>query len=723
MTITDVKDYAKTHNVPMTAVKCSPMYDESKQRVSKGTAICNKGWKDKGRYELCKTKLENEEATMWMMQISKAKLYVVDIDVKGSKTAKEVLSEDVYNMLFHASQYIVETGSKGLHFYFKIPEGSEKQTNRINITDFNYWFTNSEEGTVDVIFDSIITEGSAYKFQDVTYKYINIKPGSSINDVTESDPMWSLVYKSKNEVVKPTTYTVDVSELAEHVENIPNDKRNWDEWYKMAQTIFNIVGNDGLDLFMKWSTKNSLHNDKEALKLWKGLTKRTDGRSMGSVMYLSRQANAEVYSEIRSRYSPVSYEALKELIEQDHFFVQEPKPMYVRIREYDVLCYTPTSFKELIMDWNYPITVKGEVREMSFFHAWVKDPSKRKYVRIGYYPNDEDCPKNTFNSFVMAKASFLPSCDSVDIKPIMDHIDIMANHDKDSAKFLLQYLAQIVQQSAILPGIAILLYSEEGAGKDILIDWFGKYILGEHQYYKVGDICNMFKGFNALMAGKLLVHSDEVSKQTLTKARMEDLKRIITNGRITIEKKGIDSVEQDSYSRIFMTTNNRDALQISNTNRRFAVYYSSSEKRKDIAYFKQLASFLFNDDVKRTFYDFLMALDISDFNHTKRPETEIYNEMKQNSMDKLLVWILNSDTDFEEERLKTLEWMEKYNRWAEANKERLYNTTSFGIAMNVLIDKKMGIKKITPKNVKYLIIKRNEVLEWMGKEGLIDLEE
>ena len=722
MPIADVKDYAKTHNVPLTAVRCSPMYDETKQRVSKGNAICNKGWKDKGRYELCKTKLENEEATMWMMHLSKTGLYVVDVDVKGSKTAKDVLSEEIYNTLFNASQYIVETGSKGLHFYFKMPEGTDKQTNRIN-ADFAYWFKDGEEGSIDIIFDSIITEGSSYKFQDITYKYINIKPGSSINDTTESTSMWSLVYKPKNEIIIPSKKNeVDMGELAEHLENIPNEKRNWDEWYKMAQTIFNI-NNDGFDMFMKWSAKNPMHNDKEAIKLWKGLSKRVDGRSLGSIMYLSRQANAEVYAEIRSRYSPVSYEALKELIEQDHFFIQEPKPMYVRIREYDVLSYSPSSFKELIMDWNYPLILKGETVEMSFYNTWVKDPSKRKYIRIGYFPNEEDCPKNTFNSFVMAKASFLPSCDSVDIEPIMNHINIMANHDQASAKFLLQYLAQIVQQPAILPGIAILLYSEEGAGKDILIDWFGKYILGEHQYYKVGDICNMFKGFNALMAGKLLVHADELSKQTLTKARMEDLKRLVTNGRITIEKKGIDSVEQDSYTRIFMTTNNRDALHISNTNRRFAVYYSSSEKRKDAEYFKQLAYFLSNEDVKRTFYDFLMEMDISDFHHTNRPETEIYQEMKQASMDKLLVWILNSDTDFEEERLKTLEWMEKYNTWAEKNKERLYNATSFGIAVNVLIDKKMGIVKIASNGRSYLTIKRREVLEWMGKEGLIDLEE
>ena len=739
MPIADIKDFAKTHNIPLSAVKCSPKFDTTKGRVSKGDAICHKGWKEKGRFEVGKSKktpFDESEAYMWMLNLSKAGLYVIDIDVTGDKKAKDALTPEMYENLYNASEYVVETGSKGLHFYYKLPTTiKQKMTNKINVQDFKSLFNDENDGSVDIIFDSIITEGSSYTFDDITYKYVNIKPGSNINEVSESETVWKLVTeyaltesKAKNTIIHPVQThdcEIEIAEIAEHLDNIKNDKRNWDEWYKMAQTLFNIFQHEGQELFMKWSQKSAFHNESNAVKLWKGLSERYDGtgRTVGSILYLSKEADEDVYSDIRSRYAPVTYKALKELIEVNHFFIQEPKPMYVRIREYDALCYTPTSFKELLMSWNYPVVVKGEERMESFFSKWSRDNSKRQYKRIGYYPNESKCPKYEFNSFVPAKASFLPDCDPVDIKPILDHINIMANHDEASAKFLLQYLAQIVQQPDVLPGMAILLYAEEGAGKDILIDWFGKAVLGDHQYYKVGDIGNMFKGFNALMAGKLLVHSDEIHKQTLTKAKMEDLKRIITNGRITIEKKGVDATSEDSFTRVFMTTNNRDALHITTGSRRFVIYQSSNEKIKDISYFKTLSSFIYQDNVVKAFYDYLMSIDVSDFDHTKRPETNMYNEMKQASMDKVLVWILNSDEDFTEERLKTTEWMVKYNTWAESNKERVYNNTSFGIAMNVLIDKDLGITKTIPNRISHLVIKRNKVLEWMEKEGLVILEE
>ena len=129
-----------------------------------------------------------------------------------------------------------------------------------------------------------------------------------------------------------------------------------------------------------------------------------------------------------------------------------------------------------------------------------------------------------------------------------------------------------------------------------------------------------------------------------------------------------------------------------------------------------------SEDVQSCFYEYLMNVDISDFDHTKRPETELYKEMKQASMDKVLVWILNNEDDFNEERLKATEWLQKYNIWAENNKFSSHNVTSFGVVMNTYIDKHIGITKIAPQNVRHLIIKRSSVLEWMTKEGLVDDE-
>lgn len=735
MPFADIKEFCKTHNVQLTAVSCTPSYNETKKRVIKGAPIPYAGWKDKGRYESCKVnKTSNgQPATMWMMNLQKAGLYVIDVDCTN-KPARDILEPLIYDNLYGSSDYVVQTGSGGLHFYYRLhPDCSDALQNSIKAA-FDDWFLPNETGSIDIIVDSIITEGSQYSFNGTTYNYLSIKPGNGINDVSEHAQIWDIV---KSHIIKPTITpnpkniivneddnvdgNITVPEIQDHLNNIPNNTQNWDNWYKMGQLIYNLLGDDGYEVFNVWS-QSPWYNIKETMRLWKGLKERQSGTilTIGTLLYKSKQANEVNYKKIRASYNPLSYDAMKSLIEEDHFFIQEPRAAYIRIKQYSIITYTPASFKDLLMSWNIrKRNPSGKVIDVSFFLLWSKDPNKRQYKSIEYHPDASTCPNDVYNSFVPAKASFLPRCDPIDIEPILTHFNIMANHDEQSYNFLINYFAQIVQQPAVLPGIAIVLYGEEGAGKDILVNFFGSDILGDHQYAFVGDAVGLFKGFNAQLQGKLLAHGDELNKQSMDKKAIESLKRIITSGKCTIEKKGVDASYENSYIRIFLTTNNRDALSLSISDRRFCVFNSSSEKRKDTQYFKDLAVFIKRPEVQRTFYDFLMARDISEFNHNQRPETELYREMKEASMDPVLQWIQTNEQDFEEPYRKANDWMILYNQWAEHNRSRMHNPTSFGIAINTLRDRKCGIVKRTPHNISMLEIPRVQIIEWMVQEKIL----
>ena len=100
----------------MTAVKCNPHYDEKKGRVTKGNGICHSGWKEKGRFELKHTKITpntDDKATMWMMSLKSAKMYVIDIDVKG------------YNAIPQVTIHFVDVRGKTL---FESPSNSPYKT-------------------------------------------------------------------------------------------------------------------------------------------------------------------------------------------------------------------------------------------------------------------------------------------------------------------------------------------------------------------------------------------------------------------------------------------------------------------------------------------------------------------------------------------------------------------------------------------------------------------
>ena len=138
----------------------------------------------------------------------------------------------------------------------------------------------------------------------------------------------------------------------------------------MAQTVFNILGSDGYDVFQQWSARNPDHNEAKCWKLYHGLHRRADGRptlSMGSILHLSQQANQEQYDAIRAKYAAKpaapaaappaeaastsrSYEAVKARFEQIHFMVEEPEPLYVRQRSRKCMPFTPSHMRTLTED-------------------------------------------------------------------------------------------------------------------------------------------------------------------------------------------------------------------------------------------------------------------------------------------------------------------------------------------------------------------------------------
>ena len=739
MAINDVLAYAKENDVAISAVLLHPAYNESKGRVTKGNAVPHYGWNAKKRWELKNTKkIHNKLAEAWIMDLTKMGLYVVDIDVKGDKKAVDVLKKEVYDNILHASHYIVETGSGGIHAYFKRPTLDEGSliSKSIGNPYFKQWFVNADDGDVDIIVDAIITEGTFYDFESKRYTYTSIKAGGSIFGIEESEEMWEevspfilttpqqLAEQQRKREEADLSRPVELQEVIDHFNNIPNNRTNWGDWYKMAQIAYNVLGDSGYDVFVTWSSQNKDHSDRVARDLWRGLSERTGGRTLtiGTLMYLSKQASEDNYKRIRAKYSPLSYASMKVLIEEDHFYVEEPNPLFVRVRERDAITYTSSEFCGVVKPMECPYTnEKGITKTKPFFDIWTSDPYRRVYKRFGFYPDNSKCPKDEYNRFVPAEASFIQEEREIDLQPILAHFELMGNHEKDNVEFLLNFFAQIVQQPDVIPGMAVLLYAKEGAGKDILVDWIGNKVLGRHQYRKAGSIKNVFKGFNAHLLGKLLIHCDEIDNRTM-KENYEDFKRLVTATEIDIEAKNKDVQAYNSYTRYFLTTNNRDAFMgvLTATGRREVLIESSSEKITDRDYFVRLVEFLKTPGVERTFYNYLMKRDISAFHHTNRPKTALYKEIQQASINPILQWIVESNDSFDEEQQRTTQWLALYNMWAEQNHMKRHNVTSFGLFMNEMIGKSCGITKQAPKNVSKLTIVRPEVMKWLVAQKLID---
>lgn len=309
MPIATVKEYCKTKNIPVTAVKCKPRYDENKGRVTKGETFCHTGWNKKQRYNdkhVTETPFaDNDTPTAWMMHLESARFFIIDIDVKDGKKAIDVMKPEHFDKLYNDSEYVVETGSGGLHFYYKLPEDFKSSARDFTKIENDY-FKEGEKGEVDIIMKAIITEGSNYSYESTNFNYTVIK--GSIEDVSEFSNFTELYNGLITEESLPTISSndnINQDEVIEHVNNIPNTERNWDNWYRMGQLIYNIVGSNGYEVWRDWSAKNPFHNEKETYKQWRTFKPITGGKplTIKTLYFQSEKANPEAYYKIRSKYS------------------------------------------------------------------------------------------------------------------------------------------------------------------------------------------------------------------------------------------------------------------------------------------------------------------------------------------------------------------------------------------------------------------------------------
>ena len=290
--------FAKDNGIPMTAVQCRPHFDEKKNRVGKGETIPHKSWKVSGGFEADKIKslAYGGTPTAFMMDLRKANMYVLDIDVKNGKTAQDIVLPNAWNELIRTCSYAVQTGSGGAHFYFSIPANTEEhmKTNT-KIRGFDI-LVNDEDGEIDLLFDSVLTEGSVYIHEGKHYTYTAIQ--GTIYDVKPDEAMWKVVKLIITSPVvlpvKSTTQPLQGKFLTDIVMNIaPNEK--YEDWVKIGIAIRSAGGAE--ELFHQWSKQSSSYDERECSKKWLSFPN-TCALTAGSLFHWSEQSNPVKHAQI-----------------------------------------------------------------------------------------------------------------------------------------------------------------------------------------------------------------------------------------------------------------------------------------------------------------------------------------------------------------------------------------------------------------------------------------
>jgi hypothetical protein len=615
-------------------------------------------------WKLCKNKgfgeVLSENADLGLLIRNRA-MIVVDFDDKVNFKHYEMFEEAMPEF----KETVKASTKKGYHYFFKgteeiklsnivRPFGEEIDIDIITTWDKGtggiitiYPSANKEwiNNIIDTTFQPLPSKFvEFYKDKAVHLKkYENTKEKKPKNDEQEED------YDEKEcdfDTLKAVVMGLD-----------PKRSVGFDDWTKVVWAIYNIGHfanvnkNKIARLIHNFSEMGADKYDEDKVDDWilNNCEVRTNGYKMGTLVDFLKQDNRQLYNQLFNKVK--TYEEVKKTFELTHFKVIDP-PCYCTIKEDgNVRIQSRKDLKESYEHLQHKSTQKSKETERydCFIDAWFKDPTIRHYEYIDILPPPLVCPPTTFNMWRGFAVESVKVESSGNIEPALKHIDILVNHDEKGKDFFIKHLAHIIQYPGLLNGIALVFKSEQGAGKNILLEFISQ-IIGEEFYYETADPAkNLWSRFALGRKNRLLINIDETSgKDTIPVS--QQLKNHITSKYFNYEKKGIDEIRLRNINRSIFTTNNQTPIKIEEGDRRYVVYQCSDEKKGNKKYFDDLLTYFNEPANQKAFYEYLKSIDISNVDWINdRPITELYKDIQSANTPiqiKFFKWIVeNNDND------------------------------------------------------------------------------
>ncbi|SFG69364.1 hypothetical protein SAMN04488020_103210 [Palleronia marisminoris] len=246
--------------------------------------------------------------------------------------------------------------------------------------------------------------------------------------------------------------------------------------------------------------------------------------------------------------------------------------------------WTKDALKQFYAHESWP---EGEGRDFK----WVNPVDRwwgeaKRHTRVVFDPSEPE-HTNDINLFDSSRFSLEPA--EGDTSPITWFIkNIICDGNEEAYKWLILYLAHMVQRPWERPGTAIVLYGDGRSGKGT----FGEIVRRLTYPYNTtlidpNHVVGTFAG-PALATSLAVISEEAVFGKSAEVA--DRLKGMITLEKQRVEAKGVQSIVVAVYYRMFFDSNHDVPVRIegNNSEMRFEVLKVSSAKMGDKEYFKEL---------------------------------------------------------------------------------------------------------------------------------------
>ena len=297
--------------------------------------------------------------------------------------------------------------------------------------------------------------------------------------------------------------------------------------------------------------------------------------------------------------------------------------------------------------------------------VWIASPQRRQYEGFCFNPQEDPVIESCYNLWkgfavkeINAKQRALLDCSLY-----YEHIkNAIAGGNKEIYEYILNWMADAVQNIAKLPEVAIVLRGGSGAGKGAMISIFGK-MFGQH-YLPISDSKHIVGHFNAHLKDCLILFADEAFYAG-NKQDESTLKTLITTDTRMVEHKGQDVIKLPNYTRIMMASNKDWVVPLEIDDRRMFILDVLETFARNRAYFNALFKQMNDQKGNQALLYDLRHRDISEFDIKSYPMTQAILDNKIESLDSVGQWIyyILATGELNENYLKTKNIGELYKEY------------------------------------------------------------
>lgn len=370
---------------------------------------------------------------------------------------------------------------------------------------------------------------------------------------------------------------------------------------------------------------------------------------------------------------------------------------------------------------------KGKSRVLDFeaFVLWKRHPEHLNFSNIVFKPLGTERNKelNIFMGLEIDREVAAPHKDwsvmgrltkrRFSVQTVLDHqFSFFCSKNPELFKYFIHWQAHRLQYPLSKTGIALVVLSHEGIGKDLIFSRVLGKIIGAHHFYQTANTNDVTGHFNACLEGKILVVFDEAGK--IQPQQQSNLQTLITEEDMRIERKGMDSYKVKSAVNVIINSNLLDEpiMRVTAQSRRFVITKADSSINVDKDYFVDIIRDFFEFDSGEdeavclyrgvcAYAHYLYNLDLSGWNPRKIPVTEtlILSKLSSMSMPHQYVYeclsaalLLHADPNYvsipwsdDWTSLPRSDIWEGYLHWAKKHTGCPGTLTSFGSSLKSLI--------------------------------------